>query len=646
MASRLSLLLIMRVLGAVMLLLGSVPLVVAAPAAATVQPPAPISAKALDDHECDSTEWHFVINQINNADNTPGSIAVTWANGDTDEVPLDRVTPGGTAHYATTANLDSTVISATTDIYAGWSGEFNLSHGPCRAAAVRPLVTQAICSVNYTLIAPSFTVKATVGVDYYVGVAKVTGTVAAVAGTTVTVTAQAQAGYDLTGPATFDLVFAANPPCERPGDPQVEAVSPSLKQAACTEDYTLTTPTFTIIATVGVEYYLGDTKVSGTQDAVAGTTVIVTAKAQDRYVLTGPATFELVFAANPACEKPVKKNVPVNVCHATGAANVPYVFITVDDDGADFQGHLTHRSNPRPNTPADLIGDYTDADGVFHAYDGEITGLDDCGQPDTTAIAVRPTITQAECTAAYTLTTPSYTVPVTEGVVYRVGGTVVSGTVQTVAGTTVTVAAAAAEGYRLEGPSSFTLVFTANPPCEKPATKVSAVSPVIIDSVCLSGTPGSSRTASYTVASTVGVDYYLGEVKIAAGKYDAADGGTVIITAKAKTGFVLEGVTTFTHTFPVPVCSTSTTGTTGSTTVTPGTPVTTPVEVVTEVVEDSAVLGVKTGQTPATATPAGGTLPRTGAGLPIGISLTGSILLLLTGGLMLALSRRSPQRQA
>ncbi|MDQ5932117.1 MAG: hypothetical protein QG649_202 [Patescibacteria group bacterium] len=90
----------------------------------------PIEAKALTDHGCDSSEWHFVITQVDSAPNAPASIMVNWANGDSQSVPLDKVT-GGTAHYATTANLDSTVTSATTSIYAAWGGQFNLSHGPC-----------------------------------------------------------------------------------------------------------------------------------------------------------------------------------------------------------------------------------------------------------------------------------------------------------------------------------------------------------------------------------------------------------------------------------------------------------------------------------------------------------------------------------
>jgi hypothetical protein len=91
-----------------------------------------ISAKALFDHECNDTEWHFVITQIDTAADAPASIHVTWANGQSEDVPLQKFT-GGTAHYVTTSNLDSTVTSATAVIYAGWSGQFNLSHGPCGA---------------------------------------------------------------------------------------------------------------------------------------------------------------------------------------------------------------------------------------------------------------------------------------------------------------------------------------------------------------------------------------------------------------------------------------------------------------------------------------------------------------------------------
>ena len=89
-----------------------------------------VKQSTLTDHECDSTEWHFVINQIDQESDAPASIHVTWSNGQEEDVPLSAFT-GGVAHYTTTSNLDSTVTNATTSIYDGWDGQFNLSHGPC-----------------------------------------------------------------------------------------------------------------------------------------------------------------------------------------------------------------------------------------------------------------------------------------------------------------------------------------------------------------------------------------------------------------------------------------------------------------------------------------------------------------------------------
>ena len=54
-----------------------------------------ISAKALDDHGCDTTEWHFVINQLGSDADAPSSIHVKWANGNGADVSLDKVTGGG-----------------------------------------------------------------------------------------------------------------------------------------------------------------------------------------------------------------------------------------------------------------------------------------------------------------------------------------------------------------------------------------------------------------------------------------------------------------------------------------------------------------------------------------------------------------------
>ncbi|KKS31360.1 hypothetical protein A2380_02730 [candidate division WWE3 bacterium RIFOXYB1_FULL_43_24] len=88
---------------------------------------------SLENHGCDSTEseWHFIINQLSSPSLAPASIHVVWANGSQEDVPLQKVTSGGMAHYATSSNLGSRVESATTYIYEGWMGNFNLSHGPC-----------------------------------------------------------------------------------------------------------------------------------------------------------------------------------------------------------------------------------------------------------------------------------------------------------------------------------------------------------------------------------------------------------------------------------------------------------------------------------------------------------------------------------
>jgi hypothetical protein len=101
-----------------------------------------IEAKALTEHECVVTEWHFVINQVDNCwFNAPWSIEVTFGNGKVVEVGRDWFCNGKMAHYRTTLNLDSTVVSATADIYSNWSGEFNLSHGPCPPSTKTPTPT-------------------------------------------------------------------------------------------------------------------------------------------------------------------------------------------------------------------------------------------------------------------------------------------------------------------------------------------------------------------------------------------------------------------------------------------------------------------------------------------------------------------------
>ena len=95
-----------------------------------------IDAKALTDHDCDAGEWHFVITGVRGV-GAPASVDVTWADG-SEETVLHGRTTGNVAHYTTTSNLDVPVESATADVAARWSGQFNLSHGPCGLEAPDP----------------------------------------------------------------------------------------------------------------------------------------------------------------------------------------------------------------------------------------------------------------------------------------------------------------------------------------------------------------------------------------------------------------------------------------------------------------------------------------------------------------------------
>ena len=118
--------------GMLLLLMALLLALTSTPAAGIVDPPGTVHVKtsSLTDHDCDSTEWHFVITQIDEEANAPASITVRFSGGATVVVALEKFI-GGVAHYTTTQHLGETVIDATAILYAGWSGEFNLSHGPC-----------------------------------------------------------------------------------------------------------------------------------------------------------------------------------------------------------------------------------------------------------------------------------------------------------------------------------------------------------------------------------------------------------------------------------------------------------------------------------------------------------------------------------
>ena len=110
---------------------------------------------------------------------------------------------------------------------------------------------------------------------------------------------------------------------------------------------------------------------------------------------------------------PAHAATPVNICHATGSDTNPYVFITVDDDSAKFRGHLRHRQDPNKQWKSDgafngvahsagdpkpdIIGDFTDDHGIFHAYDGVVTAATCNGEVEVAEAVADIDFTEPTC---------------------------------------------------------------------------------------------------------------------------------------------------------------------------------------------------------------------------------------------------------
>jgi uncharacterized repeat protein (TIGR01451 family) len=214
------------------------------------------------------------------------------------------------------------------DFFLGKSVSFGAVSTP--TTPVAPTMTQSTC-VRFAPTTPSYVVPTTTGVVYSDGATVLTqgATVPAVAGTTVTVTAAAAPGYVLSPGATtsFPLVFTAAPNCTT----SVTGLAPTLVQSTCAGGAP-TTPTYTVNAVTGVIYKVAGVVQTGTNNGVAGTTMVldVVADTANGYVLAGasPTSFNMVFAAAPNCAVPltpastVAPTVTQSQC-SNGAATTP-----------------------------------------------------------------------------------------------------------------------------------------------------------------------------------------------------------------------------------------------------------------------------------------------------------------------------------
>ncbi|MBT0994181.1 family 43 glycosylhydrolase [Cellulomonas sp. DKR-3] len=166
-----------------------------------------------------------------------------------------------------------------------------------------------------------------------------------------------------------------------------------------------------------------------------------------------------------------------------------------------------------------------------------------------------PTFTEAlECVAGVP-EAATVVVPDVEGVVYRVDGEVVTGSLEVPADASVTVTAEAAEGYELAdgATAQWTHTFTA-PDCPVELVEVTPVAPTAVAAVCVDGAPADG---SVTVPEVEGVRYTVDGEEVT-GDVPATVGTTVSVVARPLPGYVLAGdaqVVTYAFGFPAPDCT-------------------------------------------------------------------------------------------
>ncbi|WP_448630998.1 hypothetical protein [Cellulomonas soli] len=148
-----------------------------------------------------------------------------------------------------------------------------------------------------------------------------------------------------------------------------------------------------------------------------------------------------------------------------------------------------------------------------------------------------PTFTPATTCTAGVPDTAHVQVPAVEGVVYRVDGQVVQGTLEVAADATVTVTAEAADGFVLADAAvrEWTQTFVA-PQCPVVLVPVAPQEPTFTASVCTDGEPG---PGSVTVPVVEGVVYRV-DGRVVEGGLEVRLGTTVSVLAGPAEGFVLD----------------------------------------------------------------------------------------------------------
>ncbi|MEB4616294.1 choice-of-anchor A family protein, partial [Leucobacter sp. M11] len=418
------------------------------------------------------------------------------------------------------------------------------------ASPVLPAVTQAVCAADGAVTAPVLTLAETAGISYTVA-----GEIAA--GKTVTVTATAGKGHILSNAkgwslskdgsaASIEITFDAVD-CEQPVTP-VAPVTPTVTQAVCAADGSVSAPEVSLAETAGISY-----EVAG--EIAAGKTVTVTATVTTGHAMAAATGWTLAKDGLTAstkisfdavdCEPPVTPVAPVTptvtqaVCAADGSASAPELTLA-ETAGISYEvaGEIAAGKTVTVTATAAKDHALSNAKGWTIAKDGltaraEITfDTVDCEPPVTPVAPVTPTVTQAVCTADGSASAPELTLAETAGISYEVAGEIA-------AGKTVTVTATAGKGHILSNAKGWSLskdgsaasieITTDAVDCEQPVTPVAPVTPTVTQAACAAD--GSASAPEVSLAETAGVSYEVaGEI---------AAGESVTVTATAAAGTIL-----------------------------------------------------------------------------------------------------------
>ncbi|WP_307031919.1 FG-GAP-like repeat-containing protein [Arthrobacter globiformis] len=351
----------------------------------------------------------------------------------------------------------------------------------------------------------TYTVPETEGVEYLVG-EKVVEAGAHPGSGAVTVSARAKADYVLKAGAVteWSATFKATP------FEVVPAAVVFTDKDGTAED------TYTVPETEGVEYLLGEKVVEAGAHPGSGT-VTVTARAKTDYVVKAGAVAEwtATFKATPF------EVVPAAVVFTDEDGTARDAFVIPAVEGSEYLvGDKVVEAGAHPGSGTVTVSARAKTDYVLKA--GAVTEWSATFK--ATPFEVTPAavvFTDKDGTAEDT-----YTVPETEGVEYLVGEKVVEAGSYRGAGTVTVTARAKTDHVVNSGAvTEWTATFKATPFEVTPAA------------VVFTDKDGTAQD-TYTVPVMEGVEYLVGGKAVAAGTYAGA--GTVSVTAKAKTDYVLK----------------------------------------------------------------------------------------------------------